>query len=80
MGRMYMQSVRTRYAPDKAEAPVFSAFARMMLLMNPPDHTRLRSLLMKAFNASQGERFLQLTQGIADRLVDRFIAAAEPRG
>ncbi len=74
MGRLYMQSVRMRYAPDKAAAPVFSSFARMMLLMNPPDHTRLRSLLMKAFNASQGERFLQLTQEIADRLVDRFLA------
>jgi len=70
MGRNYMGGVRARYGDEQAKAPVFSSFARMMLLVNPPEHTRLRQLLTKAFTATQGERYVQLARRLAEDLLD----------
>ena len=75
MGRAYMNAVRARYGDETAQGPVFASFAKMMLMMNPPDHTRLRSLLMKAFNASQAGKLVETVQRIADKLVDRVAGA-----
>ncbi len=44
-------------------------------MMNPPDHTRLRALLMQAFNARHIDEFTQLAHDTADHLIDQFAAA-----
>ena len=72
MGRNYLAGIRARYGEEQARAPIFSSLGRMMLLINPPDHTRLRSLLAKAFGLAQSERFTQLSRTIAEDLVERF--------
>lgn len=72
MGRSYMDTIRSRYGDVRAQDPIFKSFERMLLLLEPPNHTRLRGLLAKAFNAKQEACFRQLTQAIADRLIDRF--------
>jgi cytochrome P450 len=73
MGRSYMQSIRTEYGDIRAREPVFNAFERMLLMMDPPNHTRLRGLLAKAFNAKHEDGFRQLAQTIADERIDSFI-------
>jgi cytochrome P450 len=75
LGRNYQQNMRLRYGDDRAQLPVFQAFARMLLLLNPPAHTRLRALLMQAFNVKQVVDFRQLAQGIAEALIDQFAPA-----
>jgi len=71
MGRAYLEGVRLRYGEERAKADVFQTFSRMMLLINPPEHTRIRGLLMRAFNAAQMEKFNAITQEIAEELFDR---------
>jgi len=45
---------------------------RTMLLRNPPDHTRLRGLVVKAFDARRVEAMRVRIRQIASDLVDRF--------
>ena len=44
-----------------------------MLDLDPPDHTRLRSLVHKAFTASLVEQIRSRTQTVADELLDRVV-------
>lgn len=73
MGRGYLHGVRQRYGEARAEAPVFTLFSRMMLMDNPPRHTRTRTLLMRAFNARQIGELRDWIQDICAELIDRFI-------
>jgi cytochrome P450 len=50
--------------------PVFQALSRVLLMMNPPMHTRLRALLMKAFNAKQIESLRATSLSVAEELID----------
>jgi cytochrome P450 len=69
MGKAYMQSVAVRYGETAREQPVFQALSRTFLMMNPPTHTRLRALLMKAFNARQIEKLRDISESTAEALV-----------
>src|SRR5439155_24699436 len=53
------------------------AFARHMLSVNPPDHTRLRRLVSAAFTPRRVEELRPHVQAIIDDLLDE-IAAAGP--
>ncbi|WP_438390032.1 cytochrome P450 [Caballeronia sp. DA-9] len=77
MGKTYMQSVVARYGESGREQPVFQALSRMFLMMNPPMHTRLRGLLMKAFNARQIGLLRDIAQGTANTLVDSLNPGVE---
>ena len=55
---------------------LFKPLARNMLDVDPPDHTRLRQLVHKAFTPRLVERLRERVQGLTEEL----IAAAEPRG
>jgi cytochrome P450 len=74
MGKCYLESVRSRYGEEGVHQPVFQALSRMFLMMNPPAHTRLRALLMKAFNAKQIELLHGISQSVADELIDALPA------
>ena len=56
---------------------MFRPLERNMLDLDPPDHTRLRSLVHKAFTPSLVEQMRSRTQAIADELLDRVVAAGE---
>ncbi|HZZ10077.1 MAG TPA: cytochrome P450 [Paraburkholderia sp.] len=77
MGKTYLQSVRARYGETAAEQPVFQALSRTFLMMNPPAHTKLRTLLMKAFNARQIEKQREIVEATSRDLLDRVGAAAQ---
>jgi cytochrome P450 len=53
------------------------SFARHMLSVDPPDHSRLRSLVSKAFTPRRVEELRPQVQTLVDRLLDD-IAAAGP--
>jgi cytochrome P450 len=51
------------------------AFARHMLSVDPPDHTRLRRLVSSAFTPRHVEELRPRVQGIVDDLLDEMAAA-----
>ena len=56
--------------------PMFRPLERNMLDLDPPDHTRLRELVHRAFTPRLVERMKERIQELADALLD----AAERRG
>jgi cytochrome P450 len=57
--------------------PMFRPLERNMLDLDPPDHTRLRSLVHKAFTPSLVEQMRSRTQAITDDLLDRIVSTGE---
>ncbi len=47
--------------------------ARSMLVMDPPDHTRIRSRFVKAFNATRIEGMRPRIEALVDSLLERLI-------
>jgi cytochrome P450 PksS len=57
--------------------PMFRPLEQNMLDLDPPDHTRLRSLVHKAFTPGLVEQMRLRTQTLADELLDRVVPAGE---
>jgi cytochrome P450 len=56
------------------QGPVTQSFNRWILFMNPPDHTRIRSLVSKAFTPRATERLRASIQHTVDTLIDSMQA------
>lgn len=50
--------------------PVWSWWQSLMFSKNPPEHTRLRSLVSRAFTPKQVESLRPMIRGVAERLVE----------
>lgn len=72
IGKNVMATVRGIYGEAAKIPPVFRAQEGNLLVLNPPHHTRLRSLLMKAFNARQIEGLREIIQSTVDDLIGTF--------
>jgi cytochrome P450 len=72
-GKDFLAGVARRYGTDTVKEPAFQMVNRFMLLMNPPEHTRLRTLVSKAFGVKQAPELRRLAHREASRLIDGFI-------
>ncbi len=63
--------------PEERDAqlanPAVANLARTMLLQNPPDHTRLRGLVVKAFDARRVAAMRERIRAIAHELIEGFV-------
>ncbi|MGW7282443.1 cytochrome P450 [Streptomyces sp. NPDC054844] len=64
-----------RTAPPPEQEPFHTLNDHGMLDLEPPDHTRIRRLVSKAFTPRTVERLRPYVHGLADDLVARLVAA-----
>jgi cytochrome P450 len=75
-GKSYATRMRNRYGEHAMEEQALRTMGLWMLNLDPPDHTRLRGLVVKAFTARRVEEMRPRIEAIVDAAIDRI----EPRG
>jgi cytochrome P450 len=72
-GKDHVERTIRRYGPKIMDEPVFRSMSHWMLQQDPPDHTRLRGLVVKAFTARRVEDMRARIQQVVDQTLDRII-------
>jgi cytochrome P450 len=74
-GKAFVDRSVRRYGPDIMAEPIFRSMSHRMLQQDPPDHTRLRGLVVKAFTARRVEdmrpRIREVVEQTLDAVIDR---------
>jgi cytochrome P450 len=72
-GRDFAARIRRTYGEEALDEPIYRSMRLWMLNQNPPDHTRLRGLVAKAFSTRAVEDMRPHIQAIVTRSLDRLI-------
>jgi len=75
-GKCFVERIEHQYGSDIWEQPVYSSMRNWMLVMDPPDHTRLRQLVARAFTP----RRLKDLRPRIQQLVDDSLDSVQGRG
>ena len=75
-GKDFIGRMTRRSGPEILNEPVYRSMSHWMLQLDPPDHGRLRSLVVRAFTARRVEDMRPRIQQIVDEIIDRV----EPQG
>lgn len=73
-GKDFVGRLTRRVGAQMLDEPVYRSMRRWMLTQDPPDHTRLRGLVVKAFTARRVEDMRPRIQAIVDESIDRVAA------
>ena len=72
-GKDFVERSKRRYGPKIMEEPVFRSMSHWMLQQDPPDHTRLRGLVVKAFTARRIEDMRGRIQHVVEQTIDAVV-------
>lgn len=79
--RVYADPLFSRAGAQRPDAAVLNESSRnpfIMLNMDPPEHTRIRRLVVRAFTTGAVEAMRARTQEIVDQLIDDMVASGPP--
>jgi len=70
-GKDFVGRMTRRHGPQILNEPIYRSMRHWMLPLDPPDHGRLRGLVVRAFTARRIEDMRPRIQQIVDAIIDR---------